>query len=271
MFDTTKIGKKIKEARIAQNMTQMGLADAMEVSFQAVSNWERGNSMPDISKLEQLCEILQINVEELLGMNSTTDAFHKIIKKEDAQSTETISLDDIGEVLPLVPPQEAKKLVEDAIPENEKINFSALISIAPFLEEEFLDELIAKADITDLCELAGLAPFLSRDALDKLVLEADINNIDGITSLAPFLSKDTLHALIEKADPSSNTELVVSLAPFLGKETLDLFVEKCLKAGQLDDLPELYPFLSKDSLKKLASYFMQETNMDALQSVIPFC
>ena len=44
MFDTVMIGKKIKQARIDRNMTQMNLADAMGVSYQAVSNWERGGS-----------------------------------------------------------------------------------------------------------------------------------------------------------------------------------------------------------------------------------
>ena len=53
MFDTMKVARKIREARNARNMTQMALADEMGVSYQAVSNWERGNSMPDISKLEQ--------------------------------------------------------------------------------------------------------------------------------------------------------------------------------------------------------------------------
>lgn len=44
MFDTMKVARKIREARIARNMTQMNLADAMGVSYQAVSNWERGVS-----------------------------------------------------------------------------------------------------------------------------------------------------------------------------------------------------------------------------------
>lgn len=39
-----KTAGKIRESRIAMNMTQMNLADAMEVSFQAISNWERGVS-----------------------------------------------------------------------------------------------------------------------------------------------------------------------------------------------------------------------------------
>ena len=42
MFDTNKVAKNIKKARTEKNMTQMDLADAMGVSYQAVSNWERG-------------------------------------------------------------------------------------------------------------------------------------------------------------------------------------------------------------------------------------
>lgn len=44
MFDIMKAARNIREARIARNLTQMNLADAMEVSYQAVSNWERGVS-----------------------------------------------------------------------------------------------------------------------------------------------------------------------------------------------------------------------------------
>ncbi|HIS32439.1 MAG TPA: helix-turn-helix transcriptional regulator [Candidatus Limivivens intestinipullorum] len=39
------IGFKISELRKKNNMTQMELADKMNISFQAVSNWERGVSL----------------------------------------------------------------------------------------------------------------------------------------------------------------------------------------------------------------------------------
>lgn len=82
MFDTMKIAKKIREARMAKNMTQMNLADALGVSYQAVSNWERGNSMPDISKLADLCTTLGLTVNELLGMEEkTTTAVTKAMEK----------------------------------------------------------------------------------------------------------------------------------------------------------------------------------------------
>lgn len=51
MIDMNRVGKCIKNARTNKNMTQLELADIVGVSYQAVSNWERGNSMPDIAKL----------------------------------------------------------------------------------------------------------------------------------------------------------------------------------------------------------------------------
>lgn len=43
-FNTVQVGRKIKELRMKNNMTQMNLADLLGVSYQAVSNWERGVS-----------------------------------------------------------------------------------------------------------------------------------------------------------------------------------------------------------------------------------
>lgn len=45
MFNMQKIGKKISLFRKEQNMTQMELADKLGISYQAVSNWERGGSL----------------------------------------------------------------------------------------------------------------------------------------------------------------------------------------------------------------------------------
>ena len=48
MFDMTKIGKKISQLRKENGLTQMELADKLAISYQAVSNWERGATMPDM-------------------------------------------------------------------------------------------------------------------------------------------------------------------------------------------------------------------------------
>ncbi len=44
MFNIAEIADKIRQARIGKNLTQMNVADALGVTYQAVSNWERGVS-----------------------------------------------------------------------------------------------------------------------------------------------------------------------------------------------------------------------------------
>ncbi|MFD1904122.1 helix-turn-helix domain-containing protein [Paenibacillus rhizoplanae] len=67
MFDMLKVGRNIVRLRGMAGLTQMGLADKLGISYQAVSNWERGASMPDISKLPQLAEIFDVGIDEILG------------------------------------------------------------------------------------------------------------------------------------------------------------------------------------------------------------
>ena len=62
-----KIGKFISELRKEKNLTQSDLAEQLGVSINAVSKWERGLSMMDISLLKPLSEILGISVSELLN------------------------------------------------------------------------------------------------------------------------------------------------------------------------------------------------------------
>ena len=61
-----KIGKFIAECRKKQNLTQIQLAEKLNITDRAVSKWERGMSLPDISLLQELSDILNINVTELL-------------------------------------------------------------------------------------------------------------------------------------------------------------------------------------------------------------
>lgn len=61
------IGKNIYSLRKKQGLTQEELARLVNVSFQAVSKWETGNSYPDISTLPLLANVLHCNIDTLLG------------------------------------------------------------------------------------------------------------------------------------------------------------------------------------------------------------
>ena len=62
-----KVGAYIMILRKARKYTQQGLADKLGVSHQAVSNWERGESMPDISILPRLAALLGTSVDNILS------------------------------------------------------------------------------------------------------------------------------------------------------------------------------------------------------------
>ena len=66
-MDLIKIGKFIQERRKSINLTQEELSEKLYVTDRAVSKWERGLSLPDADKMLDLCNILDINVNELLN------------------------------------------------------------------------------------------------------------------------------------------------------------------------------------------------------------
>jgi len=65
-MDLIKIGKFIASCRKDKNITQEQLAEKLYITDRAVSKWERGLSLPDADKMLDLCNILDINVNELL-------------------------------------------------------------------------------------------------------------------------------------------------------------------------------------------------------------
>ena len=66
-MDLIKIGKFISTKRKEKNLTQEELAEKLLITDRAVSKWERGLSLPDADKMLDLCNILDINVNELLN------------------------------------------------------------------------------------------------------------------------------------------------------------------------------------------------------------
>lgn len=62
-----KVGKFIAECRNKNNLTQMQLAEKLNITDRAISKWENGKSMPDSSIMLDLCNELKISVNELLS------------------------------------------------------------------------------------------------------------------------------------------------------------------------------------------------------------
>lgn len=266
MFDTMMIGNKIKQARVEQNMTQMNLADAMGVSYQAVSNWERGNSMPDISKLGDLCKVLNLSVNALLGLEENVP--NAVTK---AMDQEPITMEELAEVAPILPPEEIKERVKEHSWFGPDMSFlegmKGKIEAAEKEEQERRKQGKTKKRL-DLSRIAEIAPFLDSDYLDKLVREADLGDLEGIEEIAPFLRKATLAYLAEQIELDDLDE-IVDIVPFLDRESVDLLVSRCTEVKNFSALEELAPFVSRETMDILAEKVTPESIWEVV-SLAPF-
>ena len=82
---TIYLSENIKRLRHENNLTQETLAEFLGVTFQSVSNWERGESYPDITILPEIASFFKVSIEELLGVNKAEDedAIKKLIEEHD--------------------------------------------------------------------------------------------------------------------------------------------------------------------------------------------
>ena len=65
------LAKNINRYRKERRLTQEGLAHKLGVTFQAVSKWETGQTMPDIALLPELSRLLDVSIDKLFGYSST--------------------------------------------------------------------------------------------------------------------------------------------------------------------------------------------------------
>lgn len=65
-MNENKTAEFLIQLRKARNLTQKDLADQLNVSYQAVSKWERGENLPDVNVMLEIADFYQITVDEIL-------------------------------------------------------------------------------------------------------------------------------------------------------------------------------------------------------------
>lgn len=88
--------KKLKELRLKANLTQVQIAQELDITQQSYQKWESGKSKPNLNTLEMFSDFFGVSIEELLSdgtvrIESILNA-NKISYKNQLLSDETVDL-----------------------------------------------------------------------------------------------------------------------------------------------------------------------------------
>ena len=260
MFDMNNVGRKIAELRKANNMTQMELADKMNISFQAVSNWERGVSMPDISKLPELAELFGVSIDVLLGEkseiieNAAADTIEEYVEHNE------VSAEELSKAAPMLKPKQVDTLVEGV----KAVSLKEAIGLMPFVSSKMVDKLVlAAAEKGDFDGISSAAPFASSDALGKAA-EMMTEKGMSITKIAPFLSGAYIDSVARKRVEMGQS--IDDIAVFVSRKTMDELIMELTRQGK--SISKLAVFASRRTLDKVA--VMRAERGESINNIGPF-
>lgn len=86
------LGNRIKQLRIARNMSQVELAATLHVSKQSVSNWENDNILPSVDIIKQLALFFSCSSDYLLELDDSTRAYIDISELTELQAAHLLAL-----------------------------------------------------------------------------------------------------------------------------------------------------------------------------------
>lgn len=243
-MDMQKVGAFISERRKSMDYTQAELAGLLTISHQAVSKWERGESLPDVALLPDLAKLLNVSIDTLLNGGEApaiASAIPAFSNSGDLASTESA----------------ANSTAHSEQILQQQFSIVHVKSLAPFLPKETLEEMVGQiAEEISWFDLLALAPFIGRSTLEELVdkIGDAAFRANQIIALAPFLGQDTLRRLLDRVEESSlDWDTVRALAPFI--EISQLIERMDLESLTPMQLSGLAPFLPPELLNTLVRSF----------------
>lgn len=159
-----KVGNFIKKCRTEKKMTQADLAEKLGVSSKAISKWECGKGLPDVSLFESICEELDISLNELF-------AGEKIADKDIASKSEKTIL----------------KLAQEN--QNQKFSIKRVFKVTVIIiilfcyifckTLAYMSYVIIKKDLNEQYHVAKLAKIFNER--ESFIIHAKDNDEDAIT------------------------------------------------------------------------------------------
>ncbi len=215
MFDTMKFGKALSTLRKRADMTQNEVADRLNLSRQAISKYERGESFPDISVLVMIAELFDVTLDELIGYGDPTGGESSLLQSI-AQGISDVVAENIADVVnlaPLLKPSILAKLSQQF--GRQGIDISDIVALAEYLNDDAVVRLIETATFDDIGDelLARFIPMLNRaskEAIFQKILngEMDWHFIAALLPYADYITTQIEAAVVAGALPREALDIL---------------------------------------------------------------
>lgn len=148
VFDIKKFSMTFARLRKKADMTQSELADQLNLSRQAISRYENGDSFPDISILLSICEVFDVSMDDLIGIKTSgeKEIVKQVAEGKDIQLTNASNIDDLIRLAPILKPS----ILENAVRgfKKEGINIESIANLVGYINDDSLYQLLSFADFT---------------------------------------------------------------------------------------------------------------------------
>lgn len=224
----TNIGDIISQTRQNKQMTQEEFASRLGVTPQAVSRWERGMGLPDISLVEGICSVLEISANKLLGIGVS----EQVVENNDATMEKEIRNHMFAEPLVL------------------EFGSGLIPCIVKGLETNYVNQ----CRLALVKENGMLLPLLRlRDNVALKEREIRITSYDKVLyeSILPETGEDTYQNIMNQ---------VVAVC----REHYATIFNKQIVKQMIDNLKEQYPGIADDVVPEKISYLRLEQRLQEI-------
>ena len=167
MFDADLFCANLSTLRRNADMTQSELADKLNLTRQAISRYEKGDSFPDISILVKIAEIFNLSIDELIGAGAPTDGEQELLKNaalgKDLRSCHC-NIHELENIAPLLKPSALDRAIQGFA--SQGIDISNLASLFSYMSDRGFWELLENSDYQtiDTALLEKMLPFMNFSA-----------------------------------------------------------------------------------------------------------
>ncbi|MHB1484148.1 MAG: helix-turn-helix domain-containing protein [Saccharofermentanales bacterium] len=208
MFNTKKFGAYISRLRKNADMTQSELAEKLNLTRQAISKYEVGDSFPDISILVLIADIFGVKLDDLINSGEPSRSEALILGEIAIGNNDVVaqSVSDILNLAPLLKPSILTKMASGL--SKQGIDISNVVILAEYLNNDGVIQLLENATFDTISDelLEKLVPFLddkSKGNILQKILdgELDWHMIKVLLPYIEYMTSQIEAAVVEGALP----------------------------------------------------------------------